>query len=296
MAHADDRPAPARMIDLGPAGHLLIDVDGGLAIHHESEEILTLERIQPFPAPVAMVAHHGAHAVFVWLDYDLLIGRMAHLDLTSPLQQGVDRSTVRTAQGIEDAPHPAGAIWSHVLDAEPVALSADEQGVLFVLSGRGIYGMTWDGVERFRHPIPADDGQIISVAPVPTGYRTISNSGAWWLVGPDGGITDQGNLDPDQVLLGVYEHPIGGILVHSVSEVLWFDHRMEPMAIISTNGPLRDAQWDDDVGWRITGWRQDLLLSVDGVQMANRRDLGIAVNNGKVLTNLGQWTPFLDGS
>ena len=53
---------------------------------------------------------------------------------------------------------------------------------------------------------------------------------------------------------------------------------------------------DDDVGWRITGWRQDLLLSVDGVEMANRRDLGIAVNNGKVLTNLGQWTPFLDGS
>ena len=156
--------------------------------------------------------------------------------------------------------------------------------------------MTWDGVERFRHPIPADDGQIISVAPVPTGYRAISNSGAWWLVGPDGGIDDQGNLDPDQVLLGVYEHPIGGILVHSVSEVLWFDHRLEPMAIISTNGPLRDAQWDDDVGWRITGWRQDLLLSVDGVEMANRRDLGIAVNNGKVLTNLGQWTPFLDGS
>ena len=100
--------------------------------------------------------------------------------------------------------------------------------------------------------------QIISVAPDPTGYRAISNSGAWWLVGPDGGIEDQGNLDPDQVLLGVYEHPIGGILVHSVSEVLWFDHRLEPMAIISTNGPLRDAQWDDDVGWRITGWRQDL--------------------------------------
>ena len=91
--------------------------------------------------------------IATWIDRELLLARMGCLPLDGPFKEGVERGDLRTARGLEDAILPEGAIWAHVLDAEPFAMTTMDDGFVFVLWNRGIYAFDKTGVEKWRHPL-----------------------------------------------------------------------------------------------------------------------------------------------
>ena len=56
---------------------------------------------------------------------------MACLPLDQAFREGVERGDLRTARNLEQAILPEGAVWAHVLDAEPLALATMGDGFCF---------------------------------------------------------------------------------------------------------------------------------------------------------------------
>ena len=61
--------------------------------------------------------------------------------------------------------------------------------------------------------------------------------------------------------------------------------------LYKTGGPVIDAQFIDD-SWRWTGWRHDGNLTGGVVEVVERDSVGVALVNGRVLTNDGSWSEW----
>ena len=97
----------------------------------------------------------GQHLIATWIDRELLVARMGCLPIDQPFKNGVERGDLRAVRLLEHAVMPEGTTWAHVLDAEPLALTTMEDGFVFVLWNRGIYGLTQmvrsDGEHQHQH-------------------------------------------------------------------------------------------------------------------------------------------------
>ena len=121
-------------------GHLAVGIDGEFQ-HLDASLSPTGEVRKPFPMGVRHTCTTNDVVVATWVDHELLMARMAAFECDMPLKEGVERGDLRTRTSIDAALHPAGSVWSHVLDAEPLALCGHPTGFAFVLYNKGIYAM-----------------------------------------------------------------------------------------------------------------------------------------------------------
>ena len=160
-----DTPAPPRFLLANSEHTILIDTEGGLCLLHP-QRLNALDPIRfPFPGTITnAVLLNDHHLVSTWVEREISLARLAVLDLREPLQDGIDLPVLRMAieGGRIDRHHVAGAVWSHVLDAEPLALCTFETDLIFCTHHRGIYRITptsdevwrrspveWDSLEHF---------------------------------------------------------------------------------------------------------------------------------------------------
>ena len=98
-------------------GFIVIGVDGELQkLSGDYSPIETF--VKPFPMSIRNAVIIDGKLIATWLDSELLLARMAAIDLNEKLVQGIERSELRVRRTIDKALHPAASSWSHVLDAE----------------------------------------------------------------------------------------------------------------------------------------------------------------------------------
>jgi hypothetical protein len=132
---------------------IAVGIDGQLC--RLDEEWNPIEEFAcPFPAPIEHVIMIDDLLVATWIDRELLVARMGAIRCTEPFQNGAERGDVRKARLIQNAIQPAGVLWSHVLDAEPLGLERNDDGFIFILWNRGVYSFNSNGVEQWRAPPP----------------------------------------------------------------------------------------------------------------------------------------------
>ena len=135
-------------------GHIVIGVDGELQ-KIDLDGNLVSQAKKPFPTPIKSAAIIDNMLIATWLDQELLLARMAAIDLNNEFHQGVNRGDLRVRKTIDKSIHPQGNTWSHVLDAEPLSLTANSNSFTFVLWRKGIYNLSVDAIENWRAPEPS---------------------------------------------------------------------------------------------------------------------------------------------
>ena len=88
----------------------------------------------PFPGTITNAVLLGAHLlVSTWVEREISLARLAALDLSESIQNGVELPELRVAMetGQIDNFHVTGATWSHILDAEPLALCTYDNDIIF---------------------------------------------------------------------------------------------------------------------------------------------------------------------
>ena len=86
-------------------GYVAVGVDGELQKLDKNYTPL-LKYVKPFPTPIRDATISQNILIATWLDPELLLARIAALDLTNDLQQGVNRGDLRIKRTIGNAIHP----------------------------------------------------------------------------------------------------------------------------------------------------------------------------------------------
>ena len=311
-----DTPAPPRFLLKNQEHVVLIDTEGGLCFLHP-DRYNALEPVRfPFPGVITNAVLLAPHLlVSTWVEREISLARLAVLDLREPLQDGIELPELRVAMehGTIDNHQVEGAVWSHVLDAEPLALCVHDQDIIFCTHHRGLYRVTPDSDEVWRRKsitwesldeLP-DGDVIVSLISKGDAIWAFSLAGGWAEIdGADGSIRRRGALQfkssVNQVWSGEGNEWLFGL---SHNRMAWWilDEELLQMEIVQ--GPIQDAIFSDG-NWLITGWREDIVwnkshFSVDNSepQCAPRAEIGTRIFNRDghgpwVLDNRGQWTPF----
>jgi hypothetical protein len=256
----------------------------------------------PFPVRVHRAAISQGHLYAMWLDRELLLAHMGSLPIGSS-ETGIGRDVLRTSLHASVTHRPAGHTWSHTLDAEPMALAAQDDTLVFALYRRGLYCTSTDAAERWRRPPPnwtyprkrPRNGEIIS----------IHIDGDHFIIASRGGRVQRrflgtGNVSEEYLLPGV-EGPIehyfqneGHELVTGPNgEVLWFKGQ-RLVQKVQLSGPVQYAVWDQRLeGWRLAGWREEVVLSAHQTARRPTNEIPIHVcpmgSGALVLFNDGSW-------
>ncbi|MBD14216.1 MAG: hypothetical protein CMJ72_03505 [Planctomycetaceae bacterium] len=311
-----DTPTPPRYFLVNDERALLIDTEGGLCLLHP-QRLNSLDPIRhPFPGDITNSALIGEHfLVSTWVERDLSLARLALLDLREPIKSGIEMSELRVAvdAGKSNHHHVAGAVWSHILDAEPLALCEHEGNIVFCTHHRGIYRIGINSEEIWRRkPLTWDllsdlpDGDVvINLVSVGDSIWVFSLGGGWAEIeGSSGQVIRKGIHQFKSSTQQVW-HGEGGNWLLGLSEnrMAWWDSESERISVVNVNGSIQDACMNEG-SWFITGWRQDLLWSeaqfnsnpVTGV----RAEIGCKIVNRSgegiwVLDNRGQWSTFAIG-
>ena len=250
--------------------------EGYLAIGHDGE-ILRLnpnlsysnEPVNPFPISIEQACIIGNSLVATWLDAELMLARMASINLDNKLLEGPTRADLRIQKSLETALHPAGNSWSRVLDSQPLALSTDGERIAFVLWKKGIYCLNADSSEKWRSPPPVWP----EVSSMPRGDETVcmdfigSEIHIWCAAGgrlvlnaDDGTIIRNEVIEIDAVVENVYRESQHELICSNNGEAFHLtDNQLRMQTDIT--GPIQNAIWDSALGaWRISGWRKEVLL------------------------------------
>lgn len=311
-----DTPTPPRFLLTNSARTIFIDTEGGLCLLHP-QRFSALDPIRfPFPGTITNSVLLGENIlVSTWVEREISLARLAALDLNEPLQNGVELPDLRIAMdtGQIDHHHVAGAMWSHILDAEPLALCAHDNDIIFCTHHRGIYRVTSDSDEVWRRkPITWDsldslpDGDVIvSMMSLNHSIWVFSLGGGWAEIdAADGSVIRRGALkfksSVNQVWIGADGEWLFGL---SHSRMAWWFSENNFIQMENVHGPIQDAKWSNE-GWLITGWREDIVWNrgatsteIHPLESAPRQEIGhrILERDGEgywVLDNRGQWSPF----
>ena len=118
-------PPPPRHLLMNQERAVHIDTEGGMCFLHP-QRLNSLDPVRhPFPGDVTNTALVGEmYLAATWVERDLSLARLALIDLREPIQSGIEMSDLRVASdgGTSNHHHVAGAVWSHILDAEPLAI------------------------------------------------------------------------------------------------------------------------------------------------------------------------------
>lgn len=294
-------PFHALTIVQHPQGYMAVGIDGEFL--RLDEHLAPIGEVaNPFPMGVRQTCIADGVFVGTWIDHELLMARMAALDFNLPLVEGPDRGVLRTRTTIEAAQHPKGALWSHVLDAEPLALCGHAKGFAFVLYKKGIYAMGNDAGEHWRIELPTwPELKKLPRANDIVAATLNHNSLRVWSRGGGRNTYDLQNGDListdvfvyDGVLQEVYSKNQHELLVYGNGSVVWLTAG-EVRAEGQLAGPVQHAFWNEnESAWRIAGWREELYLSNKGIERKTMSEIPVHIleHNGRIflLLNNGEW-------
>jgi len=258
---------PSRILQLDD-GYLVIGYDGELLLL-DSNLVYTEKPVSPFPIAIGQSCIVGNNLIATWLDSELMLARMASIDLDDKFIEGPSRSDLRIQKSLATALHPAGNSWSRVLNSQPLALATDGQRVALVLWQSGIYCLNADSSEIWRSPPPVWS----EVSNMPRSDETVSMNfhgselhiwcaagGRLVLDADDGTILRSEKVELDTVIENVYRDSEHELVCGNNGEAF---HLCDNILRLQTDitGPIQNAIWDSESNaWRISGWRKEVLL------------------------------------
>jgi hypothetical protein len=280
-------------------GHIVVGVDGELQkIDHDGN--LVGQPKKPFPTPIKSAVIIDNMLVATWLDQELLLARMAAIDLNNDFQQGVNRGDLRVRKTVDKSIHPQGNTWSHVLDAEPLSLTANSNSFTFVLWRKGIYNLSVDAIENWRSPEPSWK----KLAKIPRAMETVgttcdeqyfeswSKGGGIIRFDIHSGKTIESKIIPiDGYLEAVFKHGEHYLLQLNNSTIAIYEAG-EIKLTAKLSGPINYAEWsEDDQGWHIAGWRELAFISAKTMSRTQLSEIAVYIdgNSGIYLCNDGTW-------
>lgn len=259
---------PSRILQL-EEGYLAVGYDGQLLLLN-SDLTYSDEAVSPFPIAIEQCCIVDNHLIATWLDTELMLARMASIDLANKLVEGPSKADLRVQTSLSGALHPAGNSWSRVLDSQPLALTSDGNCIVFVLWNKGIYCLNADSSEIWRSPTP----EWPEVSNMPRSDETVAlyfvdneihlwcaAGGVLVLDSKDGSIIRSEKVAIDAVVEKVFQYQQHQLLCGNNGEAF---HLLENQLRLQTDitGPIQNAIWDYEANaWRISGWRKEILLN-----------------------------------
>ena len=315
-----DTPTPPRFLLANGERAVHIDTEGGLCLLHP-ERLTALDPIRsPFPGDITNAVLLGENLlVSTWVEREMSLARLAALDLRQPFKDGAELPDLRVAieSGKMHHFHVSGAIWSHILDAEPLALCTCGDDLIFCTHHRGVYRVTSTSEEIWRRkPIEWD-----SLVDLPNGeviVELVTSNDSIWAFSLGGGWAELNCSDGSVLRKGVLQFKSIGNRGWGSDSGAWLfglsHNRMahwvpenDSLLIENVQGPIQDAAYNDGI-WSITGWREDIVWNhnhspseAPELSFATRSEIGCRIlDRGEhglwVLDNRGQWTPFASTS
>ena len=215
-------------------------------------------------------------------------------------QQGVNRGDLRVRKTVDKSIHPQGNTWSHVLDAEPLSLTANSNSFTFVLWRKGIYNLSVDAIENWRSPEPTWK----KLAKIPRAMETVgttcdeqyfeswSKGGGIIRFDIQSGKTIESKIIPiDGYLEAVFKHGEHYLLQLNNSIIAIYEAG-EIKLTAKLSGPINYAEWsEDDQGWHIAGWRELAFISAKTMSRTQLSEIAVYIdgNSGIYLCNDGTW-------
>ena len=260
----------------------------------------------PFPAPIEHVIIIEDVLVATWIDRELLVARMGAISCREPFKQGVERGDVRKAREIQHAIQPAGVLWSHVLDAEPLGLARHDNGFIFILWNRGVYSFSQKGVEQWRAPPPEwpelkklpMSQESVDICVTDSSIEIWSKAGGCLRLAKENGTKiGTGSFVLDGALEKVCAVGSHRLLVLKNGHVYWYKSG-KILCEATTSGPIQNVMYNEKSNsWYLAGWREELeLLENDFNRFHNQEvvvqhlttsdGLWVVTNDGKISKSL----------
>ena len=256
------------------------------------------EHVSPFPMPLTHGVVLGTRLLGTWMDHELRMARFAALDIND-LVHGPQRASVR--RGESTANHPAGHLWSHALDAEPLALIEHKGNVVLALHPNALYLIDDEGreLERTSLPEPEDalGSSLVQLHSEEKGVLVTLRDGSYHLVTFDGkAAVGLGRAPTNQPIRDVAYGPQGRLLLTESHDALWLEGDTVRMTA-RLSGPPGHVRWSDKhEGWLIAGWRERVLLSPSGFKRTEQNNVDVAVHcvgqEVLIIDNDGTWSAF----
>ena len=256
----------------------------------------------PFPTPIVDSAIVGDRWFGMWLDRELRQARMAAIPLNEEWADGPSREQMRASINSTngDVLKPAMSIWHRTLDSEPMKMGVSGENIVFT-TVTGVYMVDTDANEIWRGMLPRwpdisslfTFDQIVGVIDFPGGLSIWSRAGGVSVLDPSNGLEIfSRTIHFGDKVSGISYSKDGGwfVMLHEGS-IAVMDKIEGDFRLYKTGGPVIDAQFIDD-SWRWTGWRHDGNLTGEVVEVVERDSVGVALVNGRVLTNDGSWSEW----
>ena len=271
---------------------VVIDVDGGITIDGHTAS--------PFPTDITHAAICDEGLVATWVDHELRLARMALLPLNEKLEDGISKAELRLSRNTAMV---AGAIWCHIIDAEPLALCAKDDKIIFALWMRGMYCVDSQDNEVWRLPLfeakektPPRSDEIAAISVLEEDVVVWTRGGKYRKISLNNGeIVDEKSLEIECDLEDVFNHE-QKFLLSSKDGWTWEFEDGQITVARKLRGTIQDAVFDGD-DWRIISWRDDLMLRGESVR---RYDLGVQLIQKDevwmVLDNQGNFSPHMSES
>ena len=271
---------------------VVIDVDGGITIDGHTAS--------PFPTDITHAAICDEGLVATWVDHELRLARMALLPLTEKLEDGISKAELRLSRNTAMV---AGAIWCHIIDAEPLALCAKDDKIIFALWMRGMYCVDSQDNEVWRLPLfetkeksPPRSDEIAAISVIEEDVVVWTRGGKYRKISLNNGeILDEKSLEIECDLEDVFNHE-QQFLLSSNDGWTWEFEDGQITVARKLRGTIQDAIFDGE-DWRIISWRDDLMLRGESVR---RYDLGVQLikkdDAWMVLDNQGNFSRHMSES
>ena len=293
---------PQKLIELGNERMLITGMDGELQIINENLEPESEYKI-PFPTSISQSTVSNNILFACWMDLELMIARMAAIELDSEFKEGSTRSELRVKLNHENQPQVTGSRWSHILDSEPLAMIAGSNYVAFTTWKRGVYCIDHDSNELWRAPEIKwknhlkNANIVVSMNITKEGLLIWSKGAEWALINETNGeILNQGSVDFQHILEKTFSYENKILLCCPEGNILWLNN-LDANESWNTKqkGPVHDAKWDSEKKcWRLCVWREDMLWSKSSIETKSRKEIGKSIFKSKdswmVLDNSGAFS------
>ena len=271
---------------------IIIDVDGGITIDEQTAT--------PFPADITHASLCDGGLIATWVEHELRLARMALLPLDEKLNDGVSKAELRLSRNTTMV---AGSTWCHIVDAEPLALNAKDDKIIFALWMRGLYCIDSNDNEIWRLPLfesneksPPRSDEIAAISILDEYIMVWTRGGKYRKITLETGeILSEKALDIECDLEEVFNHG-EKFLLSSKDGWTWEFENDQITVARKLRGTVQDAVLDAE-DWRIISWRDDLMLRGESIR---RTDLGVQLilRDGiwMVLDNQGNFSRHMNDS
>ena len=227
------------------------------------------------------------------------MARFAALDMNG-LVDGPSRASVR--RGEVTAVHPSGHLWSHALDAEPLALIEHHGNVVLALHPNALYLIDTEGRELARTTLPEPQDSLgaglvhLQSEDDGTVHITLRDGSSHSVTFDGTAAVALGRAPTDQPIRDVAYGPQGRLLLTESHDALWLDGDAVRMTA-RLSGPPGQVVWSSEhEGWLIAGWRERVLLSSLGFKRTEQNNVDVAVyctaSKVMIVDNDGTWSAF----